>query len=109
MTNDKPVEPSAIFDANGTPVGYGQKPSQFPDAVGHRSLLPTLVRAAAAGPLLTTAAWLATGAAAIKVAEMASRMIGQSAMGAMDVTRVRHGAPSGVEISWSHVEIRWPV
>ena len=109
MTNEKPVEPSAIFHANGTPVGCGQKPSQFPDAVMPRSLMPMLARAAAAGPLITTAALLATGAAAVKVAEMASRMIGQSAMGSVDVARVRRGTPDGVEISWSHLEIRWPV
>jgi hypothetical protein len=109
MTNEGPVEPSAVFDAHGVPVVYREQPRPAPAAAVRRSLQPVLARAAAAGPLLTTAAFLATGAAAAKVAEMAGRMMRQTAWGAVDVGRGRQGRLGGVEVSWTHVEIRWPV
>jgi hypothetical protein len=110
MTNDeRPIEPSVILDANGTPVAYHRRqPWPAPTAI-RRSLLPALVRTVAAGPLLTTAAFVASGAAAVKVAEMAGRMMRQTARGAADAGRGRQDGPGGVEISWSYVEIRWPI
>src|SRR3954462_3953503 len=52
MTDEKPIEPSAIFAADGSRVPYrgGPKPAATSSAV--RPLLPALVRAATSGPLL---------------------------------------------------------
>jgi hypothetical protein len=109
MANERPIEPSVIFDADGTPVAdHRWQPWPAPAAI-RRSLRPALVRTVAAGPWLTTVAFVASGAAAVKVAEMVGRMLRQTARGAAEVGRGRQGGPGAVEISWSHVEIRWPI
>jgi hypothetical protein len=59
--------------------------------------------------LLTTAAFVAGGAAAVKVAEMAGRMMRRTAQGAADAGRGTQDSPGGVETFWSYVEIRWPI
>ena len=108
MTNERPVEPSAIFAADGTRIPYRNGRAPAATSGLSRSLLPALVRAATAGPFLTASALVLTGAAAAKAAEVAGRLLEQAGWGAVDVSRGRRGVPGGLEVSWTHVEIRWP-
>jgi hypothetical protein len=108
MTNERPVEPSAIFTADGTRIPYRNGPTPAATSGMPRSLLPALVRAATAGPFLTASALVLTGAAAAKAAEVAGRLLEQAAWAAVDVSRGRRAVPGGLEVSWTHVEIRWP-
>ncbi|SFL56421.1 hypothetical protein [Geodermatophilus ruber] len=106
MTDEHPVEPSAIFAANGTRVPYRNGPPPPGAAGGVRFLLPALVRAA--GPFLTTSALVVTRAAAATAAELAGRTGWQVARGTVEVRRGRRTVPGGPEVTWTHVELRWP-
>jgi hypothetical protein len=101
MTDQQPVEPDAIIDRDGTavPGGSGLVPQPLP------SLVPALARVAFAGPLLTASAVALTAAAAAKAVELAGRVARQR-MGAGAVQQV---FPGGVEVTWTRVEIRWPL
>lgn len=104
MTNDRPIEPSAIYAADGTRVPYREEPSP----VVPRSLLPALLRVATAGPFLTASAVLLTSAAAARAAEAAARMLRQATGAPVESHWGRRTVPGGLEVSWTHVEIRWP-
>ena len=109
MTNETPVEPSAIFAADGTRVPYRKDSATaaMSDVAG--PLLPALIRAATAGPLLGASALLLTGATAARAAEVAGRAMWQAAWRAVGVKHGGRAAPGGLDIAWTHVEIRWPV
>src|SRR3954449_3137462 len=106
MTNEKPLEPSAIFAADGTRVPYRNGPAATSDVL--RPLLPALIRAATAGPFLTASAVLLSGAAAAKVTEVAGRAMWQAARAALGSSLGPRPLPGGLEITWIHVEVRWP-
>ena len=99
MTDQQPVEPDAIIDRDGAtvPGGSGLVPQPLP------SLVPALARVAFAGPLLTASAVALTAAA--KAVELAGRVARQR-MGAGAVQQV---FPGGVEVTWTRVEVRWPL
>jgi hypothetical protein len=111
MTDEKPIEPSAIFAADGSRVPYrgGPKPAETSSAV--RPLLPALVRAATSGPLLTTSVLTAsvlarTGVAAATAAEAAGWRAWQGAWAAIDASRGQRAVPGGLQITWTRIEIR---
>jgi hypothetical protein len=103
MTDEKPIEPSAIFAADGSRVPYrgGPKPAETSSAF--RPLLPALVRAATSGPLLTTSVLARATAAA---AEAAGWMAWQGAWAAIDASRGQRAVPGGLQITWTRIEIR---
>jgi hypothetical protein len=108
MTDEKPIEPSAIFAADGSRVPYrgGPKPAETSSAF--RPLLPALVRAATSGPLLTTSVLARTGVAAAMTAagEAAGWMAWQGAWPAIDARRGQRAVPGGLQITWTRIEIR---
>ena len=108
MADEKPIEPSAIFAADGTrvPDRKGSPSAPTPDVF--RAGLPALVRAATGGQLLAASVLAVAGVAAAKAVEAAGRMAWQAAWAAVDGSRGQRGVPGGLEISWTHVEIRWP-
>src|SRR4051812_24688872 len=100
MTDEKPIEPSAIFAADGSRVPYrgGPKPAETSSAV--RPLLPALVRAATSGPLLTTSVVTASvlaragvAAATAAAAAAAGWMAWQGAWAAIDAGRGQRAVP----------------
>ena len=108
MPHEEPVEPSAIYAADGSRVP-APRPAGAQPAVP-RTLLPAMVRALTAGPMLTASAFAVAAVAAAKAAGMAGRLMAPAAWRALgDVTNPGSGsAPAGgVQISWTHVEIRW--
>ncbi|HEX2074782.1 MAG TPA: hypothetical protein VHF92_13435 [Geodermatophilus sp.] len=108
MTNDEPVEPSAIYARDGRRLPYARATAAATPAVSRR-LLPGLARVASAGPLLTASAVAVAAMAATKVAEVAGRMALQVARDALEAGSGRASSGPGVEISFTHVEIRWPL
>jgi hypothetical protein len=108
MTNEKPLEPSAIFAADGTRVPYRNGPAPAATSDVLRPLLPALIRAATAGPFVTASALLLSGAAAAKVTEVAGRAMWQAARAALGNPRGPRPVPGGLDITWIHVEVRWP-
>src|SRR3954466_12947055 len=111
MTDEKPIEPSAIFaaDGNRVPDGGGPKPAETSSAV--RPLLPALVRAATSGPLLTTSVVTAsvlarTGVAAATPGGAAVWVGGQGAGAAIDPSRGQRAVPGGLQITWTRIGIR---
>src|SRR3954451_16227578 len=110
MTDEKPIEPSAIFAADGSHVPYrgGPKPAETSSAV--RPLLPALVRAATSGPLLTASVLARTGVAAAAAAagEAAGWMAWRGAWPAIDARRGQRAVPGGLQITWTRIEIRGP-
>jgi hypothetical protein len=48
------------------------------------------------------------GVAAARAAEAVGRIAWQAAWAAVDGRQERRPVPGGLEISWTHVEIRWP-
>lgn len=108
MTDEKPIEPSAIFAADGTRVPYRNGPAPAAPASAVRSLLPALFRAATSGHLLSASVFAVAGAAAATAVEIAGRMAAQAASAAIDVDRGQRAVPGGPQISWTHIEIRWP-
>jgi hypothetical protein len=108
MTDEKPIEPSAIFAADGSRVPYrgGPKPAETSSAV--RPLLPALVRAATSGPLLTTSVLARTGVAAAMTAaaEAAGWMAWQGAWPAINASRGQRAVPGGLQITWTRIQIR---
>ena len=109
MSHEEPVEPSDIYAADGSRVPASRSGGAEPALA--RSLLPAMVRALTAGPMLTASAFAVAAVAAAKAAGAAGRLMGPSAWQAWrDATTPGSGtAPggSGVQISWTHVEIRW--
>src|SRR3954471_24401803 len=100
MTDEKPIDPGAIFAAAGSRVPYrgGPKPAETSSAV--RPLLPALVRAATSGPVLPTSVVTAsvlarTGVAA--AAEAAGWMAWQGAWAAIDASRGQRAVPGGLQ------------
>jgi hypothetical protein len=106
MTDEKPIEPSAIFAADGSRVPYrgGPKPAETSSAF--RPLLPALVRAATSGPLLTTSVLARTRVAAATAGEAAGWMAWQGAWPAIDARRGQRAVPGGLQITWTRIEIR---
>ncbi|MDP9430751.1 MAG: hypothetical protein M3Q47_18670 [Actinomycetota bacterium] len=108
MTDEKPIEPSAVFTADGTRVPY-RHGTALPATSGvSRPPLPALIRAATSGPLLTASVLAVAGVAAAKAAEAAGRIAWQATWAVVDGRRERRAVPVGLEISWTHIEIRWP-
>lgn len=108
MTDEKPIEPSAVFAADGTRVPH-QRGTPLPATWGvSRPALPALVRAVAGGPLLTASVLAVAGVAAAKAAEAVSRIAWEAAWAAVEGRAEQRAVPGGVQISWTHVEIRWP-
>ena len=112
MTNE-PVEPSEVYTREGDRVPAPRGAADLPAAL--RSLTPgqlgkAVVRAATAGPVLTASAFAAAALAAVKAAELAGRMAWPGAAQAWQQAPGSGSAtlPGGVQISWTHVEIRWP-
>ena len=111
---DEPIEPSEVYTRDGDRVPSGSSPAL---PAGLPQLTPArlgraVVRAATAGPLITASAFAAAALAAVKAAELAGRMAWP---GAAQAWRQAAGPgsgsatlPGGVQISWTHVEIRWP-
>ena len=110
MPNEDPVEPSAVYAADGTQVtGPPDRVRSSVPAV-QRTLVPAVVRALTAGPVLAASAFAVGAVAAVKAAEVAGRLMGPAGWQAVReaVERDPGGIPgSGVHISWTHVEIRW--
>jgi hypothetical protein len=106
MTDEKPIEPSAIFaaDGNRAPDRGGPKPAETSSAF--RPLLPALVRAVTSGPLLTASVLARTGVAAATAAEAAGWMAWQGAWAAIDASRGQRAVPGGLQITWTRIEIR---
>jgi hypothetical protein len=104
MTDEKPIEPSAVFAADGTRVPHRRGPAPGVS----RPPVPALVRAATRGPLLTASVLAVAGVAAARAAEAVGRIAWQVAWAAVDGRQERRPVPGGLEISWTHIEIRWP-
>jgi hypothetical protein len=107
MTDRKPIEPSAVLAPDGTRVAHRRGPARVAASGATGALLPTLVRAATRGHLLTASVLGVAGAAAAQAAGVAARTAWRAARAAADAGPVQRAGPGGVEISWTHVEIRW--
>ena len=112
MTEHEPIEPSAILARDGTLIPYrsglsGAVPAA-PRNAAPRNAVSEFVQAASSGPLLAAKALAVTAVAAAKAAEMAGRMAWHVAQGAFDGSRPGRPPGGGVEVTWTHVEIRWP-
>ena len=108
MTDRQPVEPDAIIGMDGAAVPYRRAEKVVPPLTP-RALIPMMVRLATAGPLLTASALALTAVAAAKAMEMTGRMARQVA-GSPAWTSAETGmVPGQVEVTWTRVEIRWPV
>src|SRR3954467_1457352 len=104
MTDEKPIEPNAIFAADGSRVPDRGGPKPAATSSAFRPLLPALVRAATSGPLLTTSGLPApvlarTGVAAATAAEAAGWMAWQGAWAAIDARRGQRAVPGGLQIT----------
>jgi hypothetical protein len=107
MTEHEPIEPSAILAPDGTVIPYRSGLSGAVPAAP-RNAVSEFVQAASTGPLLAATAFAVTAVAAAKAAEMAGRMAWHVAQGAFDGGRPGRPPGGGVEVTWTHVEIRWP-
>jgi hypothetical protein len=107
MTEHEPIEPSAILARDGTVIPYRSGLSGAVTAAP-RNAVSEFVQAASTGPLLAATAFAVTAVAAAKAAEMAGRMAWHVAQGAFDGSRPGRPPGGGVEVTWTHVEIRWP-
>jgi hypothetical protein len=108
MTDQQPIEPDAIIGTDGAAVPYRRAESLAP-AIAPRALIPTMARVATAGPMLTLSALALTAVAAAKAVEMTGRMALQLA-GSPARTGAEIGmVPGRVEVTWTRVEIRWPL
>ena len=106
MTDQQPVEPSALVDRDGVSVPY---PRTAPRGVVRLSrALPVLARAVTAGPVLTASAIGLTAVATAKALEMAGRMAWQTGRDPAGGTTGPRTAPGYLEVTWTRVEIRWP-
>jgi hypothetical protein len=108
MTDEKPIEPSAVFAADGTRIPHRHGPASAATPGVSRPPVPALVRAATRGPLLTASVLAVAGVAAARAAEAVGRIAWQAAWAAVDGRQERRAVPGGLEISWTHIEIRWP-
>lgn len=108
MTDEKPVEPSAVFAADGTRVPYRRDPASAasPGVPGH--LVPALIRAAASGPVLAASVLAVAGVVAVRAAEAAGRIAWRTAWTAVEGRPEHRVVVEGLEISWTRIEIRWP-
>ena len=107
MTDHEPIEPSAIVAVDGTRVPT--RPGPASPFTGSGSLLPTLVRAATSSPLRTASVLALTAAAALKAAEVAGRLASRGPSMAVGSSPGQHAGVRALEVSWTHIEIRWPV
>jgi hypothetical protein len=105
MTDRQPIEPSAIFARDGTLI---PDPRGRSARAASQEMLPALVRAAGAGPLLAASAFAVTAMAAVQAAEMAGWMAWQVAQGAFGRSQGRRPRGRGLEVTWTYVEIRRP-
>lgn len=102
MSDEDPVEPSAILTPDGRRIPYAARAEAVVPAP--RGVLSRLTRAATAGPVLAASALALAAVAAAKAGELAGRMAWQAALGSSPAPP---SVPGRVEISWTHVEIRW--
>jgi hypothetical protein len=108
MTDQPPIEPDAIIGTDGAAIPY-RRAENVATPLAPRALIPMMARVATAGPMLTASALALTAVAAAKAVEMTGRMARQLA-GSPAGTRAEIGmVPGRVEITWTRVEIRWPL
>ncbi len=108
MTDQQPIEPDAIIGTDGTAVRY-RRAENVAGPLAPRALIPMIARVATAGPMLTASALALAAVGAAKVVEMTGRMAWQLA-GSPARTGAEIGmVPGRVEITWTRVEIRWPL
>ncbi len=109
MTDEEPIAPSAIVAVDRTRVPYRPGRAWAVPSGGSRSLLPTLVRAATGGHLLTASVLVLAAVAAAKAAEAAGRLVSRAPSMAVGGDPGQHAVTRGLEISWTRIEIQWPV
>jgi len=108
MTGQQPIEPDAIIDTDGSHIQDRRAENAAPP-LAPRALMAMMARVAAAGPMLTASALALTAVAATKAVEMTGRMARQLA-GSPAASDAEIGmVPRRVEITWTRVEIRWPL
>ncbi|MFD2091515.1 hypothetical protein [Blastococcus deserti] len=108
MTDEEPVAPSGIVTVDGTCIPYQPRPVWAVPSGGSPSLRPTLVRAVTGGHLLTASVLVLAAVAAAKAAEVAGRLVSRAPSMAVGGDPGQHAVTSGLEISWTRIEIRWP-
>jgi hypothetical protein len=108
MTDQAPIEPSAVLAADGTRLPYRGDRSPAVGSQVARWSAPALIRAATSGPVLAATALTVAGVAAAKAAELTGRMAWEVARAAVERGRVPRAVPGWLEVSWTRVEIRWP-
>jgi hypothetical protein len=102
MTDGQPVEPDAIIGRDGATVPY-KRADRRSDLLLPHPHVPTSVRLATVGPVLTASAFALTAVAAARVVKTAGRMAWRLAGGDAEVRVV----PGQHEVAWTRVEIRW--
>ena len=107
MTDQQPVEPDAIVGRDGAAVPYQRGWDAAPRA--SRTLIPMLARMTIAGPVLAASALAISALAAAKAVEMAGRVASQLAGAPGDGGAGTWAVPGRLEVTWTRVEIRWPI
>ncbi len=108
MTDQQPVEPDAIIGTDGAAVPY-RRPGKVAPPLAPRALIPMMARVATAGPMLTASALALTAVAAAKAVEITGRMARQLAGSPAETGAEIGMVPGRVEVTWTQVEIRWPL
>ena len=110
VTDLEPVEPDAILARGARPVVPGGREPVAGSSRGRR-LVAAGVRVLTSGPLLSASALTVTAVAAAKAVEIAARMAGWhgAPVGPDVVGRVppAPAPPPTLQVSWTHVEVRW--
>ena len=108
MTDQQPIEPDAIIGTDGAAIPYRRAENVAPP-LASRALIPMMARVATVGPMLTASALALTAVAAAKAVEMTGRMARQLADSPAGTGAGIGMIPVRVEITWTRVEIRWPL
>ena len=108
MTDQSPIEPDAIIGTDGAAIPY-RRAEDVSRQLAPRALIPMMARVATAGPMLTASALALTAVAAAKVVEMTGRLARQLADSPAGTGAEIGMIPRRVEITWTRVEIRWPL
>jgi len=109
VTDLEPVEPDAILARDARPV---VPPGRWPAAGSSgRTLVAAGIRALTKGPLLSVSALTVTAVAAAKAVEIAARIAGWNG-GPVGPEVIGRGPtapapPPTLQVSWTHVEMRW--
>ena len=117
MSHGEPVEPSAVIVPSASrlpsPKGPPEGPTrwQLSQPSTGRRLVPLMVRALTGGNLATLSALAVVAIAAARAAVLAGRPSwpgGGTVRRAAENPVHRTTPGGGVQISWTHVEVRWP-